>query len=186
MPEAMANFTRLLNSIEQIESKIPLITFVALGSEPSIGLLEDSLKDKGYKKVPSPLIEMDTDTFFQKNDLRLVLGVGKFEEWSRFAEVGIANAGTATEQLVGLGVPCVSLPGKGPQFKNGFAIRQSRLLGGSVIPCQNSFEMVKTVQLLLQDSHLRERLSFIGKRRMGNSGGSEALAQRILEFLHSK
>ena len=78
------------------------------------------------------------------------------------------------------------MPGKGPQFKNGFAIRQSRLLGGSVIPCQNSFEMVKTVQLLLQDSHLRERLSFIGKRRMGNSGGSEALAQRIFEFLHSK
>ena len=186
MPEAMANFTRLLNAIEQIESKTPLIIFVAIGSEPSIRLLEDSLKDKGYKKTLSPLIEMDTDTFFEKNDLRLVLGVGKFEQWSRFVEVGIANAGTATEQLVGLGVPCVSLPGKGPQFKNGFAIRQSRLLGGSVIPCQNSFEMVKTVQLLLQDSHLRERLSFIGKRRMGNSGGSEALAQRILEFLHSK
>ncbi|MDP6834118.1 MAG: lipid-A-disaccharide synthase-related protein, partial [Prochlorococcaceae cyanobacterium ETNP1_MAG_9] len=94
MPEAMANFTRLLNAIEQIESKTPLIIFVAIGSEPSIRLLEDSLKDKGYKKTLSPLIEMDTDTFFEKNDLRLVLGVGKFEQWSRFVEVGIANAGT--------------------------------------------------------------------------------------------
>ncbi len=186
MPEAMTNFKRLLNAVEQIESKTSLMIFVAIGSEPSVSLLENALQEKGYRKGSSPLLEMDAETFYEKKDLRLAIGVGKFEEWSRFAEVGIANAGTATEQLVGLGVPCVSLPGKGPQFKHGFATRQSRLLGGSVIPCQNSEHMAKTVKSLLLDSNLRERLSLIGKKRMGCSGGSEALAQMILQFLNSK
>ncbi len=186
MPEAIINFKRLLNAVQQIENKASLMVFVAIGAEPSIGLVEDSLNEKGYRKVQSSLTQLDVNSVFEKNGLKLVIGAGKFEEWSRFAEIGIANAGTATEQLVGLGVPCVSLPGKGPQFKHGFAIRQSRLLGGSVIPCKSSAQMAKRVQLLLQDSRLRERLSVIGKKRMGSSGGSEALAKMILQFLNSK
>ncbi len=186
MPEAMTNFKRLLNAVEYIESQTSLIVFVAIGSEPSLRLVEDVLIEKGFIKIQSSILEIKSDSVFEKNDLRLVIGVGKFEDWSRFVEIGVANAGTATEQLVGLGVPCVSLPGKGPQFKYGFAIRQSRLLGGSVIPCRNFVHLAKTVELLLLDSSLRDRLSLIGKKRMGYSGGSEALAKRILDFMNSK
>ena len=53
------------------------------------------------------------------------------------AEVGLSNAGTATEQIAGLGIPSLSLPGPGPQFTKSFAKRQSRLLGGSVLVCKN-------------------------------------------------
>ena len=95
----------------------------------------------------------------------------------------MANAGTATEQLVGCGVPCVSLPGRGPQFKKSFAIRQSRLLGGAVIPCDNSKQMALRVELLLNNKNLRNRLSMIGSKRMGSSGGSKMIASNVLESI---
>ena len=91
--------------------------------------------------------------------------------------------GTATEQLVGLGVPALSLPGKGPQFTRGFALRQSRLLGGAVIPCLNAKQLAKRMEVLLQNDSLRNSLGKIGARRMGLDGGSVALAKLIIKFL---
>ena len=35
---------------------------------------------------------------------------------ANLAEGGLSNAGTATEQIAGLGIPSLSLPGHGPQF----------------------------------------------------------------------
>jgi len=75
--------------------------------------------------------------------VRLLLGPQQFARWAPLAEVGLATAGTATEQLVGLGVPALSLPGPGPQFKAAFARRQSRLLGGAVEPCHSGAELAQ-------------------------------------------
>jgi uncharacterized protein (TIGR03492 family) len=97
--------------------------------------------------------------------------------------VGLAAAGTATEQLVGLGVPALSLPGPGPQFKLGFAQRQSRLLGGSVAVCRTPQALAQGLEELLRDSQRRAALGRIGARRMGPAGGSEALAQLLEERL---
>ncbi|NDG75256.1 MAG: sugar synthetase, partial [Synechococcaceae bacterium WB8_1B_136] len=104
--------------------------------------------------------------------------------WAPWGELGLAAAGTATEQLAGLGIPALSLPGPGPQFKLGFAQRQSRLLGGSVRVCRTSAELARGLELLLREPPLRQRLGAIGRRRMGPPGGSAALAvlveQRLL------
>jgi uncharacterized protein (TIGR03492 family) len=97
--------------------------------------------------------------------------------------VGLATAGTATEQLVGLGVPALSLPGPGPQFKAGFARRQSRLLGGAVRPCQGPHELAEQLGALLANQEERERLGVIGRDRMGPAGGSEGLAEAIAASL---
>ncbi|AKV71223.1 hypothetical protein VL20_6511 [Microcystis panniformis FACHB-1757] len=42
-------------------------------------------------------------------------------------------AGTATEQLVGLGKPAITIAGSGPQFTPHFAKLQQRLLGCSIL-----------------------------------------------------
>jgi uncharacterized protein (TIGR03492 family) len=114
----------------------------------------------------------------------VLLGSGCFERWAPWAEVGLATAGTATEQLVGLGIPALSLPGAGPQFKAGFARRQSRLLGGAVVPCHSEAQLAERLTMLLAEPLLRQQLGAIGQRRMGTAGGSEALAalvdQRLL------
>ena len=114
----------------------------------------------------------------------LLIGRRCFDTWSGWAEVGLATAGTATEQLVGLGIPALSLPGPGPQFKASFARRQSRLLGGSVQPCSTPIALASALERLLANADLRRKLGRIGQQRMGTSGGSDRLAQLILNHLH--
>ncbi len=181
MPEALTSFRRLINAAEQIPQRLPLTIFVVLGSEPSLIEIEDCLLELGYIKQTYLENEYVPDSAFEKDKVRVFIGVGQFSRWAGWAEVGIANAGTATEQLVGLGVPCVSLPGRGPQFKYHFALRQSRLLGGSVIPCKSAKQMAEIVDLMFRDHNWRQSLSSQGKKRMGVTGGSEALAKLILE-----
>jgi uncharacterized protein (TIGR03492 family) len=115
--------------------------------------------------------------------MQLLVGPGCFNRWAGWGELGLATAGTATEQLVGLGVPALSLPGPGPQFKAGFARRQSRLLGGAVLPCHNARDLRTRLQALLTDPAERLRLGGIGRRRMGPAGGSERLGRAIAEQL---
>ena len=119
-----------------------------------------------------------------KGPLLVLIGVKRFQTWASWAEAGVATAGTATEQLVGLGIPALSLPGAGPQFQWPFARRQSRLLGGAVHPCGSPEELHQRLQQLLDNPELREHLGRIGQRRMGPSGGSARLAALILERLH--
>ena len=116
--------------------------------------------------------------------LLVLVGVKCFHSWAGWAEAGVATAGTATEQLVGLGIPALSLPGLGPQFQWSFARRQSRLLGGAVHPCSSPAELQLRLQQLLDNPQLRERLGRIGQRRMGPPGGSARLAKLILGRLH--
>jgi uncharacterized protein (TIGR03492 family) len=103
--------------------------------------------------------------------------------WAPWGEVGLATAGTATEQLVGLGIPVLSMPGPGPQFKAGFARRQSRLLGNAVVPFHSAAELAVGLERLLTDGNWRRHLGRIGQRRMGPPGGSERLAQLLLHHL---
>jgi uncharacterized protein (TIGR03492 family) len=103
--------------------------------------------------------------------------------WAPWGEVGLATAGTATEQLVGLGIPVLSAPGPGPQFKAAFARRQSRLLGGAARPCRNPAELAAGLELLLADGDWRRQLGQIGQRRMGPAGGSGRLAHLLQRHL---
>ncbi len=183
MPEAIKNFRRLMIAALQIKSQTPLVILVAIGSEPTLSDIEQVLKELGF----SPEIAMENhlaaNSCWRNSSFIVFIGIGKFAEWATFAEIGLANAGTATEQLVGLGIPCVSLPGEGPQFKKSFAIRQSRLLGGSVIPCENPIYLAQYVESLLSNESLRKQLSYKGIKRMGNRGGSAALASLVLDLL---
>ena len=95
------------------------------------------------------------------------------------AEVGLSNAGTATEQITGLGIPSLSLPGSGPQFTKSFAKRQSRLLGGSVLVCENKKILLKRLSILLKGKVNSLEQAKIGKKRMGGSGGSKKIVDAI-------
>jgi uncharacterized protein (TIGR03492 family) len=76
-------------------------------------------------------------------------------------------------------VPALSLPGPGPQFQAGFARRQSRLLGGAVLPLRTPAALRQALLALLDNGSERHRLGRIGRRRMGAAGGSERLAELI-------
>ena len=84
---------------------------------------------------------------------------------------------------MGLGVPALSLPGPGPQFKAAFARRQSRLLGGAVEPCHSSADLAPHLIALLDDGPRRQQLGAIGRQRMGPPGGSDRLAELVQDHL---
>jgi uncharacterized protein (TIGR03492 family) len=178
MPEALGNLRRLLPALR--DPREPTTVLVATGARPDPSDLAPLLEAEGFLPAPA---DLDGARGWERGHLQLLVGAGRFAAWASWAELGLATAGTATEQLVGLGVPALSLPGPGPQFKAGFARRQSRLLGGAVQPCRNGEELAERLGQLLADENERRRLGGIGRRRMGPSGGSDRLAALIEERL---
>ncbi len=183
VPEALTNFKRLLDSLELLNFQYPLAILVPIGSNPSLKELQSELLLRGYSQRTFSENPFCVDHYWEKGEAFIIIGVGQFSRWASWVEIGIANAGTATEQLVGLGIPALSLPGKGPQFTKGFAIRQSRLLGGAVTPCRSKEILAEKLSFLLVNSQVCKFLGKMGLRRMGLSGGSSAVAAKVLKML---
>ena len=191
-PEALRNLERLLGALPHGPSgDLPaalvgqsLTVLVALGSFPSPQQLAPLLAGAGFRPQSVPA-GSGAASAWGRGAVRLLLGPQQFARWAPLAEVGLATAGTATEQLVGLGVPALSLPGPGPQFKAAFARRQSRLLGGAVEPCHSSVELALKLAALLDDGSRRQQLGAIGRQRMGPCGGSVRLAELVQAHLLS-
>ncbi|MFY8148577.1 MAG: lipid-A-disaccharide synthase-related protein [Prochlorococcaceae cyanobacterium] len=190
MPEALGNLARLLQAALALPEALaaaavpacePLHLLLACGSEPRPEVLAPLLEHHGFQRRPLEprQAEIGAVEHWCAGPLLLLLGPGCFSRWATWSELGLATAGTATEQLVGLGVPALSQPGPGPQFKAGFARRQSRLLGGAVLPCRSPAALARTAARWLGDADLRAALGRTGRRRMGAAGGSERLAALI-------
>jgi len=185
MPEALRNAERLLSALTQLPAGPAITVLVATGREPNSAQLAPLLQRQGFAvqraEPASPGLEPDAApaTIWRRGPVELWVGPGCFAAWAGWAEVGLANAGTATEQLTGLGIPALSLPGDGPQFKAGFARRQSRLLGGAVVPCRDAGQLAQRLHVLLENVEFRRQLGRQGQRHMGPAGVSAAIAALI-------
>lgn len=186
LPEALGNLKRLLAALPDAEQAdrlggltVLLPTGRGLHDSPRLAAL---FQASGFQIQPAPPLQ-GVESHWRRGSLEVWIGAGCFEAWAPWAEVGLATAGTATEQLVGLGVPALSLPGPGPQFTAAFARRQSRLLGGAVQPCGSAEEGRIRLLALLSDPQVRDHLGRRGRRRMGPPGGSAALARLVRERL---
>ncbi|MFN9644681.1 MAG: lipid-A-disaccharide synthase-related protein [Cyanobacteriota bacterium] len=186
LPEALGNLERLLAALPDAGPcdrlggiTVLLPTGRGLPDSPRMAALFEAA---GFRLASLPPLQ-GIHSGWRRGLLEVWIGPGCFEAWAPWAEVGLATAGTATEQLVGLGVPALSLPGPGPQFTASFARRQSRLLGGAVRPCESAEAMRERLLVLLRDQPARERLGRRGRQRMGSAGGSAALARLVSERL---
>ena len=184
LPEACQNLERLLKAVRNLRSDRPLALLVAVGTQPTLEQLQQILKRLGYRRGLPPSDQLGAADCWVQGTQLVLIGVKRFSQWVSWAELGLATAGTATEQLVGLGIPALSLPGPGPQFQWSFARRQSRLLGGAVHPCSNDHELRRRLEDLLKNPELRHQQGSVGRRRMGPPGGSSRLAELVLERLH--
>ena len=182
MPEALGNVQRLLAALALMPGSEPLLVLAPCGSQPTPQQWDPLLRGLGYAPTELPA-GTGAAAAWARGTVLLLVGPGRFAAWAGHAQVALAAAGTATEQLVGLGIPALSLPGPGPQFKRGFARRQSRLLGGAVAVCASPQQLAQRLKLLLAELQLRAELGAIGRRRMGPAGGSAALARLLLQRL---
>ena len=179
LPEAYQNFQNLLIGIQLIQVSSSMAVFVPLNSSSMRKKIEFILIELGFKTTHESISEIGISGIWKKESLLILIGFNQFSSWAYWGEVGVANAGTATEQLVGLGIPCVSLPGKGHQFNFNFAKRQSRLLGGAVAISKDYKNLAKQVEFLLNSKLDRESIGLRGSKRMGLQGGSQSLALMI-------
>jgi uncharacterized protein (TIGR03492 family) len=185
MPEALLNGKRLLAGLAAWTAPEVSTALLTCGDQPSSASWSALLQADGWREAPltAAAAGAGASRGWRRGPLTLLLGVGRFRSWAPWAEVGLATAGTATEQLVGLGIPALSAPGPGPQFTAGFARRQSRLLGGAVQPCRSPGELAAGLERLLGDAERRGQLGSIGRRRMGPAGGSERVAHLLQRHL---
>ncbi len=178
-PEALKNLDNFLDCLQDFNLPNDLVILLPLSLNANGIKIQSYLSKYGFIKQSKVHFFIDEDSVWKKKDQYVVIGKGKFNLWASLAEVGLSNAGTATEQITGLGIPSLSLPGSGPQFTKSFAKRQSRLLGGSVFVCKNKKILLKRLSLLLSEKVYRLEQVKIGKKRMGNSGASKKILDSI-------
>ena len=179
LPECLINLERLLAALPR---QLEAVLLLATGHQLDPRAMTTVVTGQGFSpRQPPP--DTESRLAWQRDHLLLLWGPGCFETWLTWAKLGLATAGTATEQLVGRGVPALSLPGPGPQFTPAFARRQSRLLGGAVLPCFSQQHFRQELARLLRDPRYGRLLGRRGQRRMGPRGGSGSIARLVRQRL---
>ncbi|NDE22365.1 MAG: hypothetical protein EBZ96_05725, partial [Synechococcaceae bacterium WB9_3_282] len=121
LPEALNNLELMLKLLELLPSRACNWCFqAALVAELDATAVAQLATGRGWRC---------NGKFLQWQGLALELCWGKFNQVLAECSVALSMAGTATEQAVGLGKPVLQLAGHGPQFTEGFAEAQRRLLG---------------------------------------------------------
>ncbi|MFN3927655.1 MAG: lipid-A-disaccharide synthase-related protein [Pseudanabaenaceae cyanobacterium] len=174
-PEAYHNLELLLICAQVLLRVLPSRVHFLTAVAPSLDMtkLRTILTQAGW----SPLDEIT----FELGEGRLKLVSNGFADCLQQAHLGLAMAGTATEQLVGLGKPVITIAGAGPQFTKKFAIEQSRLLGCAVNLIDKPSQAAEVMQNILADGDYFQVLWRNAKERMGDSGASV----RIAKMLHT-
>jgi len=184
-PEALKNLDNFLDCLQDFHLSKDLVILLPLSINANVSKIQSYLNKYGFTKQSNEKFLINEDSVWKKRGKYILIGKGKFNLWANMADVGLSNAGTATEQIAGLGIPSLSLPGPGPQFTKSFAKRQSRLLGGSVMVCKNKKILLQRLSLLLREKVHRLDQAKIGKQRMGQSGASEKIVDCINSSLLS-
>ena len=184
-PEALSNLDRFLDCLQDINLQKDALILLPLSINANEQGIKIYLKKYGFIEQSNLNFMIGEDSVWKNKEKYILLGKGKFSVWACMALVGLANAGTATEQIAGLGIPSLSLPGLGPQFTKSFAKRQSRLLGGSVLSCSSKKILISRLSLLLENKKNRLEQAKGGKRRMGKCGASKKIVDSIENSLLS-
>lgn len=173
-PEVYENWVNLIIGAQVILRKLgePVTFLAAIAPDIDLAILTELLQQKGWLEV--------IEGKFTLNLGHLYLVTNGFADCLEQSHFGLAMAGTATEQLVGLGKPVITIAGKGPQFTRQFALDQARLLGQSVIMVDNPSQVSNAMGLLLDQPDYFQIAVTNGRERMGTKGAAQRIAKQIL------
>jgi len=180
-PEVFDNWQLLLKAFPSLQQQFPhrhIRLLAAIAPSLNLAVFKDPLMASEWTPVPHRY------PTFSRDNVTLTLTQDAFPECLHLADCAIATAGTATEQMVGLGKPVFTFPGRGPQFTRAFAATQSRLLGPSVMLVSDPEIVGEAMQHCLQDSQRLQRIAENGRHRMGHPGGAKGIAT-VLHKLYS-
>jgi uncharacterized protein (TIGR03492 family) len=172
-PEVFQNWDTLLQGSEILARHLPhpVHFLAAIASDLDLEKFKQILIQKGWTEI--------SEHQFRHNSARLYLVNQSFSACLHLCHLGLAMAGTATEQLVGLGKPAITIAGTGPQFTRGFALDQARLLGLSVKLVDKPSQIGTVIEQMLQDPDYFQLVVENGYERMGLPGASKAIANSL-------
>lgn len=185
-PEAYRNWQKILSSVavlcDNYQDK-KLIFLVPVATSLNVDVLSEELRSAGWQQNQNvEILKSDENAIeFSLKNARMILSQKAFGECLQKADMGVAMAGTATEQVVGLGKPVFTFAGLGPQFTSAFAEAQSRLLGPSVILLEKPEEIGEAVDKLLRDPDRLVLINKNGRQRMGEAGAARRIAECLIE-----
>ncbi len=184
LPEAEQNFGLLLGLCEAIVAYRPAQFHAALVP----GFTPDRVRTLAQQhqwQVVSP-------GYLRKGSLQVRYHYDAFADILHQADLVVGMAGTAVEQAVGLGKPVVQIPGSGPQFTYLFAEAQMRLLGSSVITVgtrpagrRTLLQAAQRIDQILNNPTFLQECKENGRERVGEPGGSVAIARHVLASLET-
>ena len=174
-PEAYENWMTLMLCAQVVSRTIPhnVHFLVAIAPDLDLEIIGQSILQKGWLRLD--------ETTFKVQNARLILLKEGFGDCLHQCHLGLAMAGTATEQLVGLGKPVITIAGNGPQFTRKFAEEQADLLGCSINLIDKPAQVADVLHEILQDSDYFQEVVRNGEERMGQSGASERIAKYMAE-----
>jgi uncharacterized protein (TIGR03492 family) len=204
LPEALGNLTLLLGVLE----RLPAATAGARCEPILRAALVAALKPTAIAAAAAPLgwrfEEGDgaagpEPASLQRQGRRLELHWNRFAAVLASSDLVLAMSGTASEQAVALARPVLQLAGPGPQFTEGFAEAQRRLLGPGVQcaagPVGQDNTLAATARMLgsmldrladpVAGPTWRRELEAIAAERLGATGGSDRIAAAIQTILNS-
>ncbi|PSN10855.1 hypothetical protein C7271_25375 [filamentous cyanobacterium CCP5] len=176
-PECLNNWPPMLRAVDGVLDSLAATSVGLLAAiAPSLPLADfrAALTSQGWDPK---------DEGFCKANGRLLLVNDGYAECLDVATAAIATAGTATEQVVGLGKPAFTFPGSGPQFTRTFAETQGRLLGPSVVLVDHPAEVGPALEACLQDTERLQQIKVNGRRRLGEPGAAETIATHLRQHL---
>jgi uncharacterized protein (TIGR03492 family) len=189
-PEAMRNWEIILAAVSEIVSAFrgrQLTFLAALCANLPLDPFQESLLSKGWQSQPAEAVNLPVGdpqaSVLTQRGAQIILSQNAYADCLNQAQIGIAMAGTATEQFIGLGKPAFIIPGQGPQFTPTFAEAQSRLLGLSVILVPQPAEIAGAIKSLFNDPHRWQDIVDNGVKRMGKPGAAKRIAQCLMEKL---
>jgi uncharacterized protein (TIGR03492 family) len=200
LPEALSNLLLMLDVLRQLpepwQSRLRILVALVPALTPEA--IAHAAAHQGWSLEP-PSTDRAGCPLLQHGNLRLELQAHRFWGVLHRSDLLLAMAGTAAEQAVGLGKPVLQLVGPGPQFTEGFADAQRRLLGPAVscapgpmgAPCtlRETARMAASQLGRLADPQegprWRQQLAKVGLERIGSPGGTSRMVDAIMARMDS-
>ena len=204
LPEALGNLTLLLGVLERLPAanggsgEAPILR-AALVAALKPTAIAAAVAPLGWRFVQGDRAACPEPAALQRQGRRLELHWNRFATVLASSDLVLAMSGTASEQAVALARPVLQLAGPGPQFTEGFAEAQRRLLGPGVQcapgPVGQPGTLAATARMLgamldrladpMAGPTWRRELEAIAAERLGATGGSARIAARTRQILDS-
>ena len=195
LPEALSNLLLLLEVLVELppdwQDRLRLLAALVPSLTPEV--IATAATPHGWRLEPPPP-ETGGSFRLQRRGLQLELVTHHFWWVLSSSDLLLAMAGTAAEQAVALGKPVLQVVGPGPQFTEGFAEAQRRLLGPAVScapgPMGSGATLRETARLASEQlerladpvagPRWREQLRTVALERLGRPGGTDRMAEAIM------